>query len=392
MSQPDQDWGGSEEGGATKKESRLKRWIRKAWWVHSLGALAFGVGVMLFARKGLAYADKILIGLGISWLLMFVAVRFIVGPQNRKPDENTAKKGLRVVTNYIIKQFYQQIFFFLTPVYFFSATWQLQEPALINWWIVPLLFLLAVLSTLDLVFDRFIMERRWIASIMYGVGLFAVMNLLFPMLTGHSHFWGLMLGAAVTPISIALLSLPIRQAFSKRGLIWITVTTCILATGVFFARNNIPPVPISMRTGGIGHGSHGSYECLPGKKTKIESTRLDGLRCVTSVTAPGGVLDDLEHVWSFEGKEVHREQAMRVPECDEEGLVYRTFYSPIVQSDPVTSNQWAGRWSCRLVTPLDQIVGMVFFEITVAPTDDIFVPVVDPPRAVEPTPAKDAGQ
>ena len=41
-----------DEGAAP--QGRLSRWIHKAWWLHSFGALFFGLGVMLFARKGLA--------------------------------------------------------------------------------------------------------------------------------------------------------------------------------------------------------------------------------------------------------------------------------------------------------------------------------------------------
>ncbi len=103
--------------------SLFRRIIRKAWWLHSGFALSFGVGVMLFARAGLAYADKVMMALFLSWALMFIALRFIVGPANRREDENMIRKGVRVATNYIIKQFYQQMFFFLVPLYASSATW-----------------------------------------------------------------------------------------------------------------------------------------------------------------------------------------------------------------------------------------------------------------------------
>ncbi|HEY0251547.1 MAG TPA: hypothetical protein VGC41_08470, partial [Kofleriaceae bacterium] len=102
---------------AAPKPGRITRILRKIWWLHSGFALSFGVGVMLFARAGLAHADKVMIALFASWLLLFVALRFIVGPDNRKEEETFARKGVRVATNYIIKQFYQQMFFFLTPLY-----------------------------------------------------------------------------------------------------------------------------------------------------------------------------------------------------------------------------------------------------------------------------------
>jgi len=106
-----------------EKPARVKRIFKKLWWAHSTFALTFGVGVMLFARAGLAYADKVLVALLASWLLLFVALRFITGPTNRRDDEHVVRKGMRVVTNYVIKQFYQQMFFFLTPLYASSATW-----------------------------------------------------------------------------------------------------------------------------------------------------------------------------------------------------------------------------------------------------------------------------
>ena len=188
--------------------------MRRAWWLHSVGALAFGAGVMLFARKGLEYADKVLVALGVSWLLVFIAFRFIVGAANTQPDERRARKGLRLLTNYVIKQLYQQMFFFLVPLYASSATWSLTSS---NWWLVPILLACAVLSTMDLVFDNFIMEHRIIASTMYGFCVFAVLNLNLPLVFHFQHFDALLLAAAATAPTVALLTFRMRAVFSLRG-------------------------------------------------------------------------------------------------------------------------------------------------------------------------------
>src|SRR5690349_24049482 len=134
--------------------SKLRRIIKSIWWFHSFFALSFGLGAMLFARRGLAYADKVLLVLMLSWLLMFVALRFIVGPANRSETENVIKKGIRLSANYIIKQLYQQMLFFQVPLYASSETWSLSS---FNWWITPILLVCGVVSTLDLVFDNVIM-------------------------------------------------------------------------------------------------------------------------------------------------------------------------------------------------------------------------------------------
>src|SRR5205085_11774970 len=114
----------------------------------------------------------------------FIALRFIVGPANRRENEHIARKGIRVATNYVIKQFYQQMFFFLTPLYASSATWSLVS---FNWWLAPLLLACAVLSTMDLVFDNFVMEHRLLASAMYGIAMFALLNVLLPLVAKIDH-------------------------------------------------------------------------------------------------------------------------------------------------------------------------------------------------------------
>ncbi|HLL25726.1 MAG TPA: DUF5924 family protein, partial [Kofleriaceae bacterium] len=255
--------------------SRLKRLLRRIWWFHSFFALFFGVGVMLFARSGLQHADKLLMALLVSWLLMFVALRFIVGPTNRKEHENLARKGVRVATNYIIKQFYQQMFFFLTPLYASSATWSLSSW---NWWLAPVLLVCAVVSTMDLVFDNFIMERRLLAAAMYGLAMFGLLNVMLPLVAGLDHFTGLVIAAAATPASVAILSFRMRQVLSPQGALLMITTTGLLLGGVWFGRILIPPAPLAMPETSVGHGTLSSYECLPPSKHVLRAHQLDRVR------------------------------------------------------------------------------------------------------------------
>ncbi|MBP6627977.1 MAG: hypothetical protein KA297_01020, partial [Kofleriaceae bacterium] len=300
--------------------SRLRTLLRRIWWLHSFGALAFGVGVMLFARAGLAYADKVLIALFVSWLLMFVALRFIVGPANRRDDERLVRKGVRLATNYIIKQFYQQMFFFLVPLYASSATWSL---ASVNWWPAPLLLVCAVLSTLDLVFDNFIMERRLLAAVMYGLAMFGVLNVLVPLVFGLSHLAGLFVAAAATPAAVALLSFSVRSVLSPQGIVATVLATAGLFAAVWFGRAAVPPAPMAMAEAAVGHGTEGSYECLPPSKHVLRADQLDGLRCGAMLREPGGLKEAVVHRWSVDGRAV----AEVVPErlaCDGAGEVFRS--------------------------------------------------------------------
>jgi hypothetical protein len=332
---------------------RLRRLMQKIWWLHSFGALAFGVGVMAFARKGLAHADKVLIALAASWIIVFIAFRFIVGPANRKPDEWLVKKGVRLVTNYVIKQMYQQMFFFLVPLYASSAMWSMHSP---NWWIVPVLLLCAVLSTMDLVFDNFIMEHRFIAAGMYGLCMFAVINLLLPLVFHVPHFAALMTAAAITPLAVALLSYPLQSVFRVQGVGLVGLCTAGLAAGCFYGRSFVPPAPMAMAAGGIGHGTKGSYECIPGPIREMQVDQLDHLRCVSQITEPGGINDPVVHIWKHRGEVLLRTTPHKIHGCPGEVL--------ISELEPETMpKSKTGAWSCTVETMDGQLVGLMSFQV-----------------------------
>jgi uncharacterized membrane protein YgcG len=339
---------------AAPPPGRLKRLLKSIWWFHSFFALSFGIGVMLFARAGLAHADKVLIALFVSWMLMFIALRFIVGPANRREQEGLTRKGVRVATNYIIKQFYQQMFFFLTPLYASSATWSLSS---FNWWIAPVLLICAVVSTMDLVFDNFIMERRLLASAMYGLAMFGVLNVMLPLVGGLDHRSGLLIAACATPASVALLSFSLKQVLSPQGaLLTVTLTGALLGV-VWFGRALIPPAPLAMPETAVGHGKQAEFECLPPSKLVIRAHQLHELRCGSLLREPGGIKERVVHVWTLEGREIDRISPTRLP-CDGDDPV---FVSVVPQGripqDPT------GRWACTTLTEGGQLVGVRKFKV-----------------------------
>ena len=350
---------------------RFKRILRRLWWFHSFFALFFGVGVMLFARAGLAHADKVMIALFVSWSLMFLALRFIVGPANRRENEGVARKGVRVATNYIIKQFFQQMFFFLTPLYASSATWSLSSW---NWFLAPLLLICAVVSTMDLVFDNFIMERRWLVSGMYGIAMFGVLNVMLPLVAGLEHMTGLVIAALATPASVALLSFSVKQVLSPQGVLITLTASGVLVGGVWYGRALIPPAPLAMPETAVGHGTLGSYECMPGSKHEIRATQLDGLRCGSLLREPGGIKEGVVHAWKHHGAELARVTPTQLTGCDGDGVVFRSdFPATLVPKDP------KGTWECTTYTIHGQLVGTRKFQ------------VIDPPPSIYEMPSGSAG-
>jgi hypothetical protein len=338
---------------AAPQSGRLARLVAHAWWLHSFWALAFGVGVMLFARKGIAHADKLLVVAGAAWLLVFVAVRFIVGPGNTSPDEALARRGLRVLTAYLVKNLFQQMYFFQLPLYASSATWALDSP---NWWLPVLLGVCAVLSTLDVIFDRHILPRRPLTALVFGICLFALLNLILPLVFELSHLNALVLAALATPPATALLSFRVGAVLQPLGLLITLGASLALGVGVWIGRAAVPPAPLALVHGAVGHGTLGAYEVLPGVKTVLRAGQLDRLRCVTQLVDPSEAPGGWVHVWRWRGQVRARIVPETVTSDEPHAHVVRSFLADL-PADPT------GPWSCTVETADGQLVGRVAWRV-----------------------------
>ena len=65
---------------------------------------------------------------------------------------------------YVLKNLYQGMLFFVLPFY-----WKSSSLDSINAWFVFLLAFLALLSTLDLVFDNLLMRYRGVAAVFFAL-------------------------------------------------------------------------------------------------------------------------------------------------------------------------------------------------------------------------------
>ena len=113
---------------------------------------------------------------------------------------------------------------------------------------------------------------------------------------------------------------------------------------------------MAMAAGGIGHGTKGSYECIPGPVRTIKEKQLDNLRCVSEVAEPGGIKDSLVHVWKHRGEEFLRVTPDKVHRCP--GTVLISELEPEAMPKNPT-----GAWSCSVQTTDGQLVGLRSFDV-----------------------------
>ena len=229
---------------------------------------------------------------------MFVALRFIVGPANRREQEGIARKGVRVATNYIIKQFYQQMFFFLTPLYASSATWSLSS---CNWWLAP-----AAAGVRRGVDDGPRVRQLHHGAAVARLGDVRPRDVLAAQRAAAAGRRRRSPDRARRrrrrdAASVALLSFSVRQVLSPQGALLTVGSTVGLLGVVWYGRAFIPPAPLAMPEIAVGHGTLGIYECMPGSTHEIRANQLDGLRCGSLLREPGGLKEDVVHVWSYRG-------------------------------------------------------------------------------------------
>jgi len=138
--------------------------------------------------------------------------------------------------------------FFLLPFYWKSTTFDAA-----NGWFVLVLGACAIVSTLDIVFDRVLMRWRWMASTFHALTLFGCLNLVIPALLPDTRtLWSLVAAAAIAVVSFWTLHVTMRQLRKKITFGLFALTLAGGVGGVYAARAAIPPVPMYVSSAAVG--------------------------------------------------------------------------------------------------------------------------------------------
>jgi hypothetical protein len=346
--------------------SFMKAHGRKLWWLHSAYALGLGITVVTFAQKGFDHARWLAVTASAAWLL--VVLFFRVFGSGRQQAQAHAHAGPKVklrffAMTYALKNLYQGMLFFLLPFYWKSTTFDSA-----NAWFVVLLGACALLSTLDIVFDRVVFKFRALASVFHGVALFGCLVLVVPALFPDTRtLTSLLVATAITVVAFWTIHVDVHMLRDKR---WLALFAATLGAAIAIAyggRSALPPVPMY-----VAHGAVGPIVLADGRLgmevKNLDPSVIDKLIAITDVVVPGGKGDRLVHVWRHDGYEVHRatEDTTRVPPA-EPGGVHGKEKGTVRLRSQLTDRQFptllVGSWSVDVETQDGQLVGRVSFTV-----------------------------
>ena len=171
------------------------------WWLHSVWALAFGVGVMWLGARNFAYLRIAILHVAFIWVTS-IALPLIVRSGTLPL---VWRRRSQLVINYLNKNFYQQLLFFILPIYWLSTT-----PGSRNMLFVALLATAALLSTMDLVYDRHVAMQRVLTALFFAFSVFAGAAAALPILWQIESVTALWMAAASLS-TVSTSNLPSRK-------------------------------------------------------------------------------------------------------------------------------------------------------------------------------------
>jgi len=237
---------------------------------------------------------------------------------------------LRLAVNYFNKNFYQQVLFFILPIYYGSAT-----ASSGNIIFVLVLTISAVLSTLDVVYDRHLSVRRGLTALFFAFNLFALINVILPVLWSIGNNWATRVSAVFAALGFVTIFQPFSQVRSRQYAVAVG-TALLLLVLVEFGRPYIPPAPLRVVAAQFGGDYQPETKSVEPVLTEAEPGRERRLHVITPIKAPLGLKETVQHRWHKNGKLVWASPFIQVTGGREQGFqLWTNFQFDVIEPGAV---------------------------------------------------------
>jgi hypothetical protein len=307
----------SEADIATSRSSsrhRLIEWLHlheeKLWWLHSFYALILGIAIMWLGKRNFSYLRLVVFHISFIWLSSLFSSNLL----NHRRFPGRWAPRLRLVVNFFNKNLYQQMLFFVLPIYYASATLGSRNIAF-----VLLGALSATLSTVDVLSDRHLSVKRGLTAVFFAFNLFTLINVMLPVLWSVSNTLTTRVGAALAFLGFLSLYYPTSQSKIRRRAL--AFGTGILILGlVELGRPFVPPAPLRLASVEFGREFDIDSLRVVSPLTELQPNQPLRLYGVASIKAPLGLTERVRHRWYENGKLIFASPFYNVVGGREEGF------------------------------------------------------------------------
>lgn len=333
------------ESSTTVANAALGTWFQrhkdKLWWFHSGYALLLGIGIMWLGARNYTFLRVTVFHVGFIWISSLYLPQLL---QRSWMPARWAER-LRLLVNLFNKNLYQQVLFFVLPIYYGSATgssW--------NFVFVVLLAVSTLLSTLDVVYDRHLSVRRSLTAPFFAFNLFALFNVMLPVLWSIGNNWASRISAVLAALGFSTIFQPFSQA-KRRQYAFALCATVLFVLLVELARPFIPPAPLRLVAAAFGSDYQEESKAVTPILTAVEPGQARRLHVLTPIKAPLGLKESVQHRWYKNGRLVWASPFIQVTGGREQGFRLWTNYQfdvvepgAVVRVDAVTEGgQLIGR-------------------------------------------------
>jgi hypothetical protein len=252
------------------------------------------VAVIWLAREQYGFVPWVVLFLGLTWISTLYFGRRVAPPTR---DELTLPRARDEVASYATRAMYQETLFFLLPFYAYSTV--IDAPNVV---FMVLLGVLAVLSCLDLMFDRWLRTSRVVSMLFFAVVAFAAVNLLIPVLLPMDPTRASQIAAGVAIASALPLALQGERPSRKEGSL-LTIAAAAFVVVVLAFPRLVPPVPLRLQDAAFAASIDRQTLELPDpfRATVPTAALADGLYIRMQVFAPTIVPARVNLRWERDG-------------------------------------------------------------------------------------------
>lgn len=288
------------------------------WMLHSVWALATGVAVVLLARERYAFVPWVVVFLGLTWASTLFFGRSAEHEIEEEAEEEARERaaagqppapGLaHEVTSYVTRSLYQETLFFLLPFYAYSTV-----VSSINVVFLGLLGGLALLSCLDLWFDRWLRTKPVFAMVFFAIVAFSAVNLILPMLLSLPPRLATPVAALAAVGSAVPLALK-NGSVGRGAAVRMGVAAAAILGVALGVPGVVPPVPLRMQNAAFSNDIERESLALGDTlEGTVAADRIgDRLVVLVEVFAPGSVPTTVRLEWTRDGEPIHRSRDVEI--------------------------------------------------------------------------------